>query len=74
MAGASGKQGLFSSILDPIREKRRKRRLEKKRKQIEQRIDMKYEVDRLLEKISKEGMSSLTRKERAFLDRASKEF
>lgn len=73
LSGASGKQGLVASIVDPIREKKRKKRLEKKRKEIEERIDMKYEVDRLLEKISKEGMSSLTRKEKAFLDRASKE-
>jgi hypothetical protein len=34
---------------------------------------MKEEVDRLLEKISKSGMKSLSSKEKALLDRASRE-
>lgn len=52
---------------------KKKRRLEKKRKEISRRIDLKEEVDRILEKISKTGMQSLTRKEKALLDQASKE-
>jgi membrane associated rhomboid family serine protease len=52
----------------------KKRRLEKKQQQINKRIHMKEEVDRILEKISKEGMQSLTRKEKSFLDKASREF
>lgn len=34
---------------------------------------MKEELDRILEKISKEGMHSLTKEEKKFLDKASKE-
>ena len=52
----------------------RKRRLRKQQELINARIAMKDEVDRLLAKISKEGMNSLSRKEKAFLDKASKEF
>lgn len=52
---------------------KKKRRLEKKRKEISRRIDLKEEVDRILEKISKTGMQSLSRKEKALLDQASRE-
>jgi len=52
---------------------KRKRRLEKKRREIERRIDMKDEVDRILDKISRNGMKSLSRKEKALLDQASRE-
>ena len=34
--------------------------------------EMEAELDRLLEKISREGMESLTRRERAFLEKASR--
>jgi hypothetical protein len=34
---------------------------------------MKDEVDRLLDKISKEGITALTKKEKEFLDSASRE-
>jgi len=57
-----------------IKEHLRKSRLKKKQEEIQNRIEIKDEVDRLLEKISKEGIGSLTRKEKKFLDRASKEF
>lgn len=69
---ASGKKsgGLFSWI----EEKKKKKRLQKKQAEIDRRISMKEEVDRLLEKISREGMDSLSRKEKAFLDKASREF
>jgi hypothetical protein len=52
---------------------KKKRRLNKKKAEIERRIEMKEEVDRLLEKISKSGMKSLSSKEKALLDRASRE-
>lgn len=61
-------------IGERIREYFRKRRLRRKQYEIEVRITMKDEVDRLLEKISKHGMKSLSRKEKAFLDSASREF
>lgn len=53
----------------------KKKRLEKKQSEINRRIQMKEEVDRLLEKISREGkgVNSLSSKEKSFLDRASKE-
>ncbi len=54
-------------------EYRKRKRLNKKKQEIERRIEMKEEVDRLLDKISKQGMKSLSRKEKALLDRASKE-
>ncbi len=60
-------------LLVLFEEWKKRRRLVRKRREIERRIEMKDEVDRLLEKISKEGMDSLTRKEKATLDRASKE-
>ena len=40
--------------------------------ELEQDVLMRERVDRLLEKISKEGMASLTRKEMKFLNQASK--
>ncbi len=69
-APAKGKPGLR----ERWNEYWRKRRLRRKQEEINQRIAMKNEVDRLLEKISRQGMDSLSRKEKAFLDRASKEF
>ncbi len=73
LSGSEGSKVLFSSIKDTLEEKKRKKRLEKKKREIQERIDMKSEVDRLLEKISQEGMDSLSRKEKSFLDKASKE-
>ena len=69
--GAASQAGGFSGRLQEIF---RKRRLKKKQEEINRRIDVKQEVDRLLEKISREGMDSLTRKEKKFLDNASREF
>lgn len=69
----SGKRNMFSFITDPIENWKKKKRLEKKQKEINERIHMQEELDRILEKISKEGMKSLTKKEKQFLDRASKE-
>lgn len=62
------------TLKEKIESYKKKKRLRKKQSEIERRIIMKKEVDRLLEKISAEGMDSLTRKEKAFLDEASKEF
>ena len=56
-----------------VKEYFRKRRLHKKQEEINHRINLHDEVDRLLEKISREGQNSLSRKERKFLDEASKE-
>ncbi|MCB1303846.1 MAG: rhomboid family intramembrane serine protease [Leptospiraceae bacterium] len=56
------------------KDRQKKKRLRKKQEEIDRRISMKEEVDRLLQKISEEGMDSLTRKEKAFLDQASREF
>ena len=62
--------GLFGWLED----RKKKKRLKKKQEEIDRRISMKEEVDRLLEKISNEGMDSLSRKEKSFLDKASREF
>ncbi|MBW7857621.1 MAG: rhomboid family intramembrane serine protease [Leptonema sp. (in: Bacteria)] len=63
----------FSKLKAKREEAKRQKRLEEKRRQIEERIEMKEEVDRLLEKISTHGVDSLSRKEKTFLDKASKE-
>ncbi|PKL33919.1 MAG: hypothetical protein CVV45_05545 [Spirochaetae bacterium HGW-Spirochaetae-10] len=73
-AGAdTEKMGMVARFKARLEEQKKKKRLDKKRKEIERRIEMKEEVDRLLEKISREGMDSLSRKEKTFLDKASKE-
>jgi len=62
---------------DPIQKLKqylKKKKLQKKQEEINKRINMKEEVDRILEKISREGMDSLSKKEKKFLDEASKEF
>lgn len=64
---------LLVTMQTRIRERVRKRKLDKKRREIEKRIHMKDEVDRLLDKISKEGITALTKKEKEFLDSASRE-
>lgn len=74
LASGSGNKEFFGWFLDPIRERRRKKKLEKKQEEINRRIDLKNEVDRLLDKISKEGIQSLSKKEKKFLDEASREF
>jgi membrane associated rhomboid family serine protease len=67
------KVSLKEKFLEKINEYKKKRRLEKKRMEILRRIEMKEELDRILEKISREGMNSLTKEEKKFLDKASKE-
>lgn len=69
----SQKKGLFYSIKNKFIEFKKKKRIEKKKQEILKRIEMKEELDRILEKISKEGMNSLTKEEKKFLDKASKE-
>jgi membrane associated rhomboid family serine protease len=64
---------LKEKVKNKISEFKKKRRLEKKRQEILRRIEMKEELDRILEKISKEGINSLTREEKKFLEKASKE-
>lgn len=51
-----------------------KRAQQQANKAHENREEVKREVDRILAKISQEGMGALTRKERQFLNRASKNF
>lgn len=51
-----------------------RRKLEKHRRRVENRIKEKERVDALLDKISAGGMESLSRKERRFLDTASKKY
>ncbi len=67
------KLSLKERIQLKIEEYKKKKRLDKKRKEILQRIEMKEELDRILEKISKHGINSLTREEKKFLDKASRE-
>lgn len=55
-------------------EYQRKKRLKKKQQEIEKRIQTKAQVDTLLEKISKNGIDSLDRQEKKFLDKASQEY
>ncbi|MCE9501398.1 MAG: rhomboid family intramembrane serine protease, partial [Leptospira sp.] len=51
-----------------------RRKMKRLQNQINARINVKDRVDALLEKISKEGMKSLTRKERHFLKEASSKY
>lgn len=67
------KVSLKQTIKNKWDELQKKRRLERKKKEILKRIEMKEELDRILDKISKEGMNSLTKEEKKFLDKASKE-
>ncbi|MHC4914126.1 MAG: site-2 protease family protein [Planctomycetota bacterium] len=53
---------------------RTKRQLKKLARETERREKMKAEVDRILEKVSREGMPSLTAKERKILKQASGEY
>lgn len=51
----------------------KQRRLKKKQDVIDRRISINNTVDQLLAKISREGISSLSKEEKEFLKRASKE-
>jgi len=51
-----------------------KRKMKRYQKEMNQRVFAKDEVDRILDKISKQGMDSLTRTERNFLNEASKKY
>mgnify|MGYP000608737159 CR=1 FL=1 len=52
----------------------KKQRLKKKRKEIEDRIEAKKIIDRLLDKIAREGMSSLTAEEKKNLEWARRHY
>lgn len=67
-------QAASAGMLGGLQEALRKRRLAQKQGEIDRRIEMKAEVDRLLEKISRDGIKALSRKERRFLDSASGQF
>ena len=64
-------EGRFRWLRSPFR---RKSRLKVHRPEKEVESDMTKEVDRLLEKISREGEASLTAKERRILETASREY
>lgn len=51
-----------------------KRKFQKYQEEMEMRTNSKQKVDELLEKISKQGMKSLTKKEKAFLHEASQNY
>ncbi|MCC5814810.1 MAG: rhomboid family intramembrane serine protease [Leptospira sp.] len=51
-----------------------KRKFKKYQEEMDMRVNSKQKVDELLEKISKYGMKSLTKKERTFLNEASKDY
>ncbi len=63
---------LWPRFMAPRWEEHREKRAEVKRQQmVEQVLDEERELDRLLEKIAKDGMPALTEKEREFLKRVS---
>lgn len=74
IARSYGNKSLSIGLKERVNRYFHKRKMAKKQAVINHRIEIKAEVDRLLGKISKEGINSLTKKERAFLDRASSEF
>jgi len=53
-------------------EKRAERERRRREREQEREREMEAEVDRILDKITREGMESLTRRERSFLERASR--
>ncbi len=57
-----------------ITELMKKQRLKKKRKEIEERIEAKKIIDRLLEKIARQGMGALTTEEKKSLEWARKHY
>lgn len=57
-----------------ITELMKKQRLKKKRKEIEERIEAKKIIDRLLEKIARQGMGALTAEEKKSLEWARKHY
>ncbi len=67
------KSHAFSGMRKRWDEYKHKQFMRKKQAEIDERISMKAKVDHLLDKISKRGISSLNRKEKSFLDKASQE-
>ena len=51
-----------------------RRKMRKYQEEMDMRVNAKIRVDELLDKISKEGMNSLTRKEKKFLNEASSKY
>lgn len=66
--------GLKNKIQNPIDAFLKKKRLQKKKQQIETRIKAKKIIDDLLEKIARQGMSSLSSKEKQDLEWARKHY
>lgn len=71
---SGGKSSSDKKQENPVSELFRKRRLEKKKKDIDTRIKAKKIIDELLEKISREGMSSLTSEEKSRLEWARRHY
>ncbi len=84
-SGGSSKKSLFKldiggnddslrgGFIQKWKEYKHKKKMKVKQAEINKRIEMKNKVDALLGKISKEGIESLSKKEKVFLDKASKE-
>jgi membrane associated rhomboid family serine protease len=70
---SSSSPGKKTGLTAYIQNLLKKRRLARKQAVIDERIDMKERVDLLLDKISKQGIGSLTKKEKVFLDEAARE-
>ena len=67
-----GHTSLGNAKEDRAEEKRREKEAARRERERLREREMEEELDRLLEKISREGLPSLTRRERAFLDKASR--
>ena len=68
-----GNTSLRSSMREAQRiEKQEEKERKAREKEAEREREIEEKVDELLEKISREGMDSLTRRERTFLERASR--
>lgn len=65
---------LFKVSHNPVKKALKSVRIEKKKKEIQTRIKAKEIIDMLLEKIAREGMTSLTHEERKLLEWARKHY
>ncbi|MHC4778263.1 MAG: DUF6576 domain-containing protein, partial [Planctomycetota bacterium] len=54
--------------------RRERRKMRKREREVQQEVEMRKRVDALLDKIAKEGLSSLSEKEKTFLKDASKRY
>ncbi len=73
-SSSSFSESLKPSLMEKWEKYKHKKKMQKKQQEIDERIAGKARVDELLEKISRKGISSLSRTEKNFLDKMSKEF